>query len=293
MLPAMSTSSPRPYDEETNDDTSVSEAVVGASPILSTAAPTRSTPEIPAVDAQLSTPSHSPTPSQIATTSSRSSEPATGGAQPKAQPIPLIPHVAGTGMVVSPAAFRVSPVPIPPKHNLEDSDATRPESEKDIRSQRGSTGDQGSEGGGAGGSYYGTGARGQAGMPRNFRISVDGYTLLRDDDGTFAAYRINVTAGLHQWQVLRRFVHSLVHSFVHSFIRSSLAVLLLFVRSGADHSFIFRRCVNVWFSLRTQGYFCPSTCSTNKVFKPNLRELANRTICMYWQYVSDRYSVGW
>lgn len=44
----------------------------------------------------------------------------------------------------------------------------------------------------------------QAGMPRNFRISVDGYTLLHDEDGTFAAYRINVTAGLHQWQVLRR-----------------------------------------------------------------------------------------
>lgn len=69
--------------------------------------------------------------------------------------------------------------------------------EDDSRSQRGSTG--GSDNDGAGG--YGAA---QARMPRNFRIALDGYTLQRDEDGIFAAYRINVTAGLHQWHVLRR-----------------------------------------------------------------------------------------
>lgn len=44
----------------------------------------------------------------------------------------------------------------------------------------------------------------QSGMPRNFRVAVEGYILLQDQDGTYAAYRINVTAGLHQWHVLRR-----------------------------------------------------------------------------------------
>ncbi|CAN0393367.1 unnamed protein product, partial [Ectocarpus sp. 12 AP-2014] len=42
-------------------------------------------------------------------------------------------------------------------------------------------------------------------MPRNFRISLDGYTLRTDGDGKYAAYRISVTAGLHTWLVLRRY----------------------------------------------------------------------------------------
>lgn len=70
--------------------------------------------------------------------------------------------------------------------------------DEEGRSQRGSTG--GSENDGEG---YGTA---QASMPRNFRISLEGYSLQKDDDGTFAAYRINVTAGLHTWHVLRRCV---------------------------------------------------------------------------------------
>lgn len=70
--------------------------------------------------------------------------------------------------------------------------------DEEGRSQRGSTG--GSENDGEG---YGTA---QASMPRNFRISLEGYSLQKDDDGTFAAYRINVTAGLHTWHVLRRWV---------------------------------------------------------------------------------------
>ncbi|CAM9847513.1 unnamed protein product, partial [Sphacelaria rigidula] len=54
----------------------------------------------------------------------------------------------------------------------------------DNRSQRGSTGDHWSEsrshdGGAPGGGSYG----GHPGMPRNFRIGVDGYTLMRDEDG--------------------------------------------------------------------------------------------------------------
>lgn len=80
--------------------------------------------------------------------------------------------------------------------------------EEDNRSPTDFWSDKSHEGGGAGG-YYAGGATGEArhaGMPRNFRIAVDGYSLQRDDDGTFAAYRINVTAGLYQWQVLRRYV---------------------------------------------------------------------------------------
>lgn len=75
--------------------------------------------------------------------------------------------------------------------------------DEEGRSQRGSTG--GSENDGEG---YGTA---QASMPRNFRISLEGYSLQKDDDGTFAAYRINVTAGLHTWHVLRRWVSGLLY----------------------------------------------------------------------------------
>ncbi|CAM9644124.1 unnamed protein product, partial [Discosporangium mesarthrocarpum] len=42
-------------------------------------------------------------------------------------------------------------------------------------------------------------------MPRNFRLSIEGYDVLTDADGKYAAYSINVTAGLHQWRVLRRY----------------------------------------------------------------------------------------
>ncbi|CAM9652252.1 unnamed protein product [Choristocarpus tenellus] len=42
-------------------------------------------------------------------------------------------------------------------------------------------------------------------MPRNFRLSIEGYCILTDAEGTYAAYNINVTAGLHQWRVLRRY----------------------------------------------------------------------------------------
>lgn len=106
-------------------------------------------------------------------------------------------------------ALRPSPVltsPASPEGTDDDGERSaatsmlRPSStlpEDDTRSQRGSTG--GSEANDGAGYYTA-----QEGMPRNFRISVDGYTLLHDEDGTFAAYRINVTAGLHQWQVLRR-----------------------------------------------------------------------------------------
>jgi len=48
---------------------------------------------------------------------------------------------------------------------------------------------------------YGTA---RASRPRNFQISLDGYTLEHDAVGAYCAYRINVTAGLHQWSVLRR-----------------------------------------------------------------------------------------
>lgn len=51
--------------------------------------------------------------------------------------------------------------------------------------------------------YCGYG-KARASMPRNFQISLDGYTLEHDAVGTYCAYRINVTAGLHQWRVLRR-----------------------------------------------------------------------------------------
>lgn len=44
----------------------------------------------------------------------------------------------------------------------------------------------------------------RASIPRNFQISLDGYTLEHDAVGAYCAYRINVTAGLHQWSVLRR-----------------------------------------------------------------------------------------
>lgn len=70
--------------------------------------------------------------------------------------------------------------------------------DEEGRSQRGSTG--GSENDAEG---YGAA---QASMPRNFQISLEGYSLQKDDDGTYAAYRINVTAGLHTWHVLRRCV---------------------------------------------------------------------------------------
>lgn len=45
----------------------------------------------------------------------------------------------------------------------------------------------------------------QSSMPRNFRLSLDGYVLQNDQDGKYAAYRISVTAGLHTWLVLRRY----------------------------------------------------------------------------------------
>lgn len=129
--------------------------------------------------------------------------------------------LSGPGQVVSlgtpgaAAALRVSPIPSASsgqdaRDNMASTALSRTTTplpaalmEEDGRSQRGST---------AGGSdnndstaYYT--AHG-AGMPRNFRISFDGYTLLRDEDGTFAAYRITVTAGLHQWQVLRRYTRT-------------------------------------------------------------------------------------
>ena len=91
------------------------------------------------------------------------------------------------------------------------------------RSQRGSTG--GSENDGEG---YGTA---QASMPRNFRISLEGYSLQKDDDGTFAAYRINVTAGLHTWHVMRRW-GTCVFVCVHS-IHVTQSVSLFCVRSAS------------------------------------------------------------
>lgn len=60
--------------------------------------------------------------------------------------------------------------------------------------------------GGGGGDPGGGGAAASSCMPRNFRLSLDGYTLQTDQDGTYAAYNISVTAGLHTWLVLRRYV---------------------------------------------------------------------------------------
>lgn len=67
------------------------------------------------------------------------------------------------------------------------------------RSQRDSSSDSGGTGPAA--AKYGAA---QASMPRNFRLSLDGYELQSDGDGKYAAYRISVTAGLHTWQILRR-----------------------------------------------------------------------------------------
>lgn len=106
------------------------------------------------------------------------------------------------------------PIPIPPDDEARPaenvgSDNSTPsqqlEEEETGRSQRDSssgTGDSGSATGAAAATY----GAAQSSMPRNFRISLDGYTLRTDGDGKYAAYRISVTAGLHTWLVLRRCV---------------------------------------------------------------------------------------
>jgi len=68
------------------------------------------------------------------------------------------------------------------------------------RSQCDSSSDSGSNGSAA--AKYGAA---QSSMPRNFRLSLDGYQLQSDGDGKYAAYKISVTAGLHTWQILRRY----------------------------------------------------------------------------------------
>ena len=74
------------------------------------------------------------------------------------------------------------------------------------RSQSSSgTADSGQGAGAASTAKYGAA---QSSMPRNFRLSLDGYVLQNDKDGKYAAYRISVTAGLHTWLVLRRCVFS-------------------------------------------------------------------------------------
>ncbi|CAM9149523.1 unnamed protein product, partial [Scytosiphon promiscuus] len=60
----------------------------------------------------------------------------------------------------------------------------------------------------------------QSSMPRNFRLSLDGYALRTDHDGTYAAYRISVTAGLHTWLVFRRYRQFLsLHSAVSKHVK--------------------------------------------------------------------------
>eukprot|EP00904_Undaria_pinnatifida_P008524 jgi/Undpi1/4801/HiC_scaffold_19.g08154.m1 len=108
---------------------------------------------------------------------------------------------SGAGLGVSQVSAGPLRAPIPgsiPVVNKDAEQQKQDQQDEEGRSQRGSTG--GSENDGEAG--YGTA---QASMPRNFRISLEGYSLQKDDDGTFAAYRINVTAGLHTWHVLRRY----------------------------------------------------------------------------------------
>lgn len=129
------------------------------------------------------------------------------GQSPGSMPGPTVPQhpvsdsdVACAAVAGGAAQQLIAPLPSTPIAQDAEREQQERGVEEDGRSQRGSTG--GSENEGAG---YGTA---QASMPRNFRISLDGYSLQRDDDGTFAAYRINVTAGLHTWHVLRRCVRA-------------------------------------------------------------------------------------
>lgn len=70
------------------------------------------------------------------------------------------------------------------------------------RSQRDSSSGTADSGNAPAAAKYGAA---QSSMPRNFRLSLDGYVLQNDKDGKYAAYRISVTAGLHTWLVLRRY----------------------------------------------------------------------------------------
>lgn len=83
----------------------------------------------------------------------------------------------------------------------EEEGGEEPGKEEPGRSGRDSSSGTADSGNAAATAKYG---QAQSSMPRNFRLSLDGYVLQSDKDGKYAAYRISVTAGLHTWVVLRR-----------------------------------------------------------------------------------------
>lgn len=135
---------------------------------------------------------------------------------------------SGAGLGVSQVSAGPLRAPIPgsiPVVNKDAEQQKQDQQDEEGRSQRGSTG--GSENDGEAG--YGTA---QASMPRNFRISLEGYSLQKDDDGTFAAYRINVTAGLHTWHVLRRWVCCVAFIFTIQFSHGGCGLPVASLHTG-------------------------------------------------------------